>query len=441
MKPSCNLAGRLGLHSKQSDEKAEMRTSAGSPESSAPNIRMEQTRKRKIAPWVLGLLLLACVSCPRSDPRALKIGLIVDLTGWMAPYGTSARNGLDIALSEINSKANQSASLHVLRRDAQSDPRRALAAAEELIDGGVQALIVATSSYTVLRMAPLCQRRQVVLFSPTVSSADISSAGQFIFRNRISSAVESAAMGFYAAGMLGFRAVGLAVIDNEAGALYETGFRQAFETGGGRIVRSVRLKPGQTDCQAQAAELKGAPGLEAVFLAYTGSTAHESAWLIRHAADMGFRPQWLGVMTMSGFEQREGFAQAQNIDAVRIAGNLLEGLLYASETFDPAATPAAQAFARQYQERFGEPPSNYAANGYDAARVLFRILQAGSRSGPAIRDELFRGEYSGLTGPFSFDHNGDVRKPVLIKIKQFTGGKFRVVVPLLDYTAQVAALP
>ena len=142
---------------------------------------------------------------------------------------------------------------------------------------------------------------------------------------------------------------------------------------------------------------------------------------------------------MSAFEQRKGFAP-QNADAVRIAGNLVEGVRYASETFDPAATPAAQAFARQYQERFGEPPSNYAANGYDAARVLFLVLQAGSRSGPAIRDELLRGEYRGLTGPFSFDHNGDVRKPVLIKIKQFTGGKFRVVAPLLDYTAEIAAL-
>jgi branched-chain amino acid transport system substrate-binding protein len=415
-----------------------MRTSAGNPRSNAPKIRVKQIRNWKIGRWALALLLLlACASCPRSDPRALKVGLIADLGGPMAPYGTWARNGVDIALSEINSPANESASLHVLRRDARSDRRRALAAAEELIGEGVQALIVATASGTVLRMAPLCQSRQVVLFSPTVSSASISSAGEFIFRNRTSSALESAAMGFYAADKLGFRAVGL-VSDNEAGALYETAFRQAFEADGGRIVRTVRLKPGQTDYQTQAAELKGAPGLEAVFLA-SNAPAHENAWLIRHAADVGFRPQWLGVMNMSGFEQHEGFAP-QNADAVRIAGNLLEGLLYASETFDPAATPAAQAFARKYQERFGEPPSNYAANGYDAARVLFRVLQAGSRSGPAIRDELLRGEYPGLTGPFSFDHNGDVRKPVLIKIKQFTGGKFRVVVPLLDYTAQIAAL-
>jgi branched-chain amino acid transport system substrate-binding protein len=401
---------------------------------------VKQIRNWKIGRWALALLLLlACASCPHSDPRALKVGLIADLAGPMTPYGTWARNGVDIALSEINSPANQSASLHVLRRDARSDRRRALAAAEELIGEGVQALIVATASGTVLRMAPLCQSRQVVLFSPTVSSASISSAGEFIFRNRTSSALESAAMGFYAADKLGFRAVGL-VSDNEAGALYEMAFRQAFEADGGRIVRTVRLEPGQTDCQAQAAELKGAPGLEAVFLA-SSAPAHENAWLIRHAADIGFRPQWLGFMNMSGFEQHEGFAQPQNADAVRIAGNLLEGLLYASETFDPAATPAAQAFARKYQERFGEPPSNYAANGYDAAQVLSLVLQAGNRSGPAIRDELLRGEYRGLTGPFSFDYNGDVRKPVLIKIKQFTGGKFRVVVPLLDYTAQIAALP
>ena len=310
------------------------------------SIRVEQIRNWKIAPWVLGLLLLACVSCPRSDPRALKVGLIADLAGPMAPYGIWARNGVDIALSEINSAANQSASLHILRRDARSDSGRALAAAEELISEGAQALIVATTSGTVLRIAPLCQRRQVVLLSPTASSASISSAGEFIFRNRTSSARESAGMGFYAAEKLGFRAVGLAVSDDKAGTLYETAFRQAFEADGGRIVRTVLLKPGQTDCQTQAAELKGAPALEAVFLGST-APAHESAWLIRHAANLGFRPQWLGVMNMSAFDQHEGFAQPQNADAVRVAGNLLEGLLYASETFDRAATPSAQAFARK----------------------------------------------------------------------------------------------
>src|SRR4030095_14579171 len=157
-----------------------------------------------------------------SDPRALKVGLIADLGGPMAPYGTWARNGVDIALSEINSPANESAPLHVLRRDARSDRRRALAAAEELISEGVQALIVATASGTVLHMAPVCQRRQVLLFSPTVSSVSISSAGEFIFRNRTSSTRESAAMGFYAAEKLGFSAVGIAVSDDEAGALSET---------------------------------------------------------------------------------------------------------------------------------------------------------------------------------------------------------------------------
>ena len=289
---------------------------------------MEQTRNWKIGP--LRVLGCCCYCWPAFRVRALtqgrlKIGLIADLAGPMAPYGTWARNGVDIALSEINSSANQSPSLHVLRRDARSDPRRALAAAEELISEGVQALIVATTSGTVLGMAPLCQRRQVVLFSPTVSSASISSAGEFIFRNRTSSARESAAMGFYAAEKLGFRAVGLAVSDDEAGALYETAFRQAFEADGGRIVRTVRLKPGQTDCQTQAAELKGAPGLEAVFLASTAppTKAPGSSGMRRISA---FVPNGWAFMNMSGFEQHEGFAQPQNADAVRIAGNLLEGL-------------------------------------------------------------------------------------------------------------------
>jgi hypothetical protein len=69
----------------------------------------------------------------------------------------------------------------------------------------------------------------------------------------------------------------------------------------------------------------------------------------------------------------------------------------------------------------GEPPFNYAANGYDAAQLLFRVLQAASDPDPPSRDELL---WANIPPDriVSFDYNGDARKPVLIKIKQFTGG-------------------
>ena len=224
-------------------------------------------------------------------------------------------------------------------------------------------------------------------------------------------------MALYAAKSLALKTVGLALINNDAGPPYERTFRKVFEANGGSVVGVVWQTPGEVDFRAQANQLKDMPGIDAVFVA---STAKEGAHLIRQSAEVGFKPTWLSITTI------------ESPDALQIAGSAMDGLIYAAEAYDPAA-PATQEFDKLYREKFGEASQNYAANAYDAVGMLYEIMRGGNVRGPEIRDRLYQLHYTGVTGPVSFDRNGDAKKKIMIK--KVAAGQYQIVVPLMELTA------
>jgi branched-chain amino acid transport system substrate-binding protein len=76
-------------------------------------------------------------------------------------------------------------------------------------------------------------------------------------------------------------------------------------------------------------------------------------------------------------------------------------------------------FARRYEERFHEPPDLYAAQSYDAARLLFEALRrAGAASRDALGKELARLEqFDSVTGPVRWKERQPRRRVFLIALK------------------------
>lgn len=76
-------------------------------------------------------------------------------------------------------------------------------------------------------------------------------------------------------------------------------------------------------------------------------------------------------------------------------------------------------FARRYEERFHEPPDLYAAQSYDAARLLFETLQ---RAGTASRDALGKAlacleQFDSVTGPVRWKERQPRRRVFLVALK------------------------
>jgi branched-chain amino acid transport system substrate-binding protein len=94
--------------------------------------------------------------------------------------------------------------------------------------------------------------------------------------------------------------------------------------------------------------------------------------------------------------------------------------IYYSDFLDPRATPALREFGERLRERTGRSATTSEILTYDAMALLLAALRDGKRSGPEIRDWLDglgreRPPFQGVTGALSFDDNGDVERPYVLR--------------------------
>ena len=361
----------------------------------------------------LGALFL-CVACNRHDygrKDPIRIGMVVDQTGALALYGKWALNGATMAVNELNeSDEPGSRQVELLVQDSLSQSQGAVSAARYLIEiKKVPAIIVATGTGSLMAVAPICNRGEVVLFGTLASGPIVTTAGDFVFRNRVSGVEEVIGIASWALGR-GIDNVGLALLDNEAGRSYEQAFQEIFKALSGAVSIVEWLEPGGADYRAQVLKISRTPELNGVFF---GANVKEIGIFIKQAAELGFTTQW---MAMTSVESDQIFS---------LAGDKADGLVYAAEAYDQENEKTA-AFDSAYRDRFGEASQNYSANNYDAVMTISNAIAQGTNSGISIRDYLYAlHDYHGVSGLMSFDVNGDVEKSIAIKI--IKNGKFLIL--------------
>jgi ABC-type branched-subunit amino acid transport system substrate-binding protein len=82
--------------------------------------------------------------------------------------------------------------------------------------------------------------------------------------------------------------------------------------------------------------------------------------------------------------------------------------------------PESQNFFDRFKRAYGRAPSQFAAYGYDAGLALIQALGQGADSRETLRQALLRGATTpGVTGPFSFDRDGEYQvEPLLLAIQE-----------------------
>ena len=92
------------------------------------------------------------------------------------------------------------------------------------------------------------------------------------------------------------------------------------------------------------------------------------------------------------------------------AGAALEGAMYFDFYNVNSPSPENQAFVRKFRARYGRNPDTWAAQGYDALRILAKAVQATGSAQPldlsyAIR---FMDPWEGANGRYKFDGTGEL---------------------------------
>ena len=213
--------------------------------------------------WVLilGLVIsfgiFGCAKQEKEEEGAIKIGAILPLTGDMATFGESFKNGIDLAIDEANEKGIHGKKAIVIYEDDRGKGDFAVSAFWKLITSDkVESVIGGVMSSTAMPIAPIAQKEKVVLLSPTATAPALSQFKNYFFRIQPSDVFEGAIMAEFASKQLKAKKLGVLYVNNDWGSGLSKVFISKFGLLGGTIPIVEPYSLGDTDFRSQLTKIK-----------------------------------------------------------------------------------------------------------------------------------------------------------------------------------------
>jgi branched-chain amino acid transport system substrate-binding protein len=355
--------------------------------------------------------LTACGSASNTSDGAsaaavpFKVGLAAPFTGDYATYGASHKAGADIAMAELNAAGGvNGGQVSTELGDDLGDPKQAVLVAQKFIDD-TSVVVVDGHMFSgaTIAAAPKYQAAGLPMISPSATNPDITDLGSYIWRICMTDAVQGQGLADYSVSTLGKQNIAIMYDSSDYGRGLADAYASAVQAAGGTIVGKEQYATGDTDFKAQLTKIKGGnPDL--LFLS---GYYPEGAKIAQQARELGMTVQMLGS---------DGYASDE---LPKLGGAAVEGMLVSTFFDYTKDDPAIQKFVEAYKAaNNGNNPDWFAANSYDVIMLAAQAAKnAGKNDRTAINDALGTiGTYQGISGPITFDANGDVQKPLSIVI-------------------------
>ncbi|WP_318662398.1 ABC transporter substrate-binding protein [Treponema sp.] len=370
-------------------------------------------KKSAIGSVVLAALL-AFTSCGNSKSNDIVIGGIFPLSGAVAVYGVECKNGIDLAIEEINAAGGVNGQKLVLvSEDDEGNPDKTVNAYQKLTSKNNAKIIIGSlTSGCTQAITARCQAQKVLQIAPAATAPAITDAGDYIFRACFIDPFQGTVGGKFAAENLSCKK---AAILFDTGNDYSVGLTENFEKSfidcGGQIVAKEAYTTNDKDFNAQLTKIKNA-NPDVVYLPdYYGVVALIAKQL--RAKDINCcivgADGWDGVLGNAGEEVLNGF--------------------YSNHYAADSTEPAVQKFVSAFNEKYEKDPNAFAALGYDSVYLLKdAISKAGTADATAVKAALEATDGNYVTGHLTFDekHN-PVKSAVMLEIVKADDGTLATV--------------
>ena len=376
---------------------------------------------KKLCSLMLALaVVVGCLSilsgCGSSDWKTdenglveLMIGGIGPLTGDYANYGTSVRNGAQIAVDEINAaneKGVNGFKLVLSFQDSAGSPDTASSAYGKLVDDGMKVSLGATLSGETKAVVAAAKSDGMLVLTPSGSSVDAISGSDAAFRVCFSDPYQGKASAEYIAryGLASKVAIFYGSDNNYCVGLKDT-FEAECKAQGIEIVATEAFTASSnTDFSAQIAKI-AVSGAELVFLPIY---AQEAATFLTQAAGK------LDGMRMFGCDGLDGLLT--KINEAAAADGVLMLTPFAADNQDEAV----QNFVKKYQEKYNAVPDQFAADGYDAVYTIVAALKDANLTSDDKADfnsrmiaSMTKITVNGVTGTMTWTADGESSKSAI----------------------------
>ncbi|MFH1784384.1 MAG: ABC transporter substrate-binding protein [bacterium] len=337
----------------------------------------------------------------RTGPREINIGVILPLTGELSGVGQKVKKGIALAADEINMIGGVDGSrIRLLFFDDKGYTDESARGAEKfLMLGDVTVLIGSVSNESTISIASITSKVRMPMMAPVASQVGITNIGPYTFRNSLTDHDQARNIAEYAFTMKSFRTFAVVYPNTQQGMVLNKIFTQRIQEIGGKVIANEQYSTPIMDFSALVSKLKV---IEPQTIYFAGSF-NEAVAIAREANQQNLDVVFLGT------------SEWGNGDIIESGGIYMNGAIFTSSFYKDSTDPLSVNFVKRFEMNFREDPDGFAAQGYDALRVIVQAMFVGGKTREGIREGLLKIEnFPGVTGRMSFKANGDVTKEVVI---------------------------
>lgn len=336
--------------------------------------------------------------------QTFTVGTSGPLTGDNAIYGMAVKQGVELAVNEINA-SDSTIKFEFLSQDDEADGEKAVNAYNNMMDNGMQVLVGPTTTGASIAVADACYTDRTFMLTPSASSTDVTAGKDNVFQVCFTDPNQGVGAADYMAE--NFADAKIAIIyrndDAYSQGIRDTFVKEATDKGAFEVVyQGTFTNDTASDFSVQLAGAQNA-GADLVFLPIYYQPA---SIIFSQAKAMGYAPTFFGVDGMDGILTMPGF------DA-----SLAEGLILMTPF--SATDEANQAFVDAYTAAYGTEPNQFAADAYDGVYIVKAALEAAGCTADMSNEEICDAlvsamtslKFTGLTGTdMTWNAEGQVSK-------------------------------
>jgi len=355
---------------------------------------------KKVLLVVAALFLLAPVMAwAPAEAETIKIGVVLDLSGDLAPMGGRMLDGGRLAVEEINAAGGVlGKQVELVEEDGKTDPAAGLDRVKKLVEiDGVQVIVGPMISGSSKLSIPYAAEHKVPLITMSATAFELSElAGTaWFFRACLMDDAQGRVLADVAMEK-GYTRVASIVLDNLYGKGVEKAFIEGLKEKGwqGEVAATVHYDEAKKDYRTELGQIKDSNPDAVLIVSY----ADDGIIVFKQALEMGLdNIAWLGCDGNYGSGLFKEPKSAEFMEKAIVAGTRTVG-----------SGSKYEQFVSKYTDKYGEPPEIYCDTTYDAVWAAARAIEAaGKYDGTAIREALTKLSFEGASGPISFDERGD----------------------------------
>ena len=352
-------------------------------------------------------VLMACGSALAQD--TIKIANIVELSGGGATAGTNFKNGVELAVKEINASGGiLGKKIQTMTSDTQSNPGVAKGLTQKAVDDNVFAIFGPVFSGSIMVSMAESRKAEIPNFTGGEAASITMQGNPYIFRTSFTQATAMPKVARYISDQAKLKSIAIIYVNNDFGKGGLDMIRRALEKSTTKVLAEISTDAGQVDFSAAVLKAKQS-NADGVFVY---SNEEESARLLRELRKQGWNKPIVGETTLTGQK------------VIELAGEAANGAVaHVGLTVD-APIPAIRAFRAKFEKEYKYISDHNGMKGYSGIYTLkVAIEKVGKldRKAVAVAMRTLKASTAqepGILMDVSFDANGDLdRESFLVEVK------------------------